>query len=88
MPAPLSVTVAALLENLLDTTPGAALRVTSLTVDLPVEAAMARTDSGAPAVLIGPPRWRWRTAFDRPPGRLRLTVELSETVGGGPGVPR
>lgn len=88
MPAPLSVTVTALLENLLGTAPdAAAVRVTSLTVDLPAEATITRSDTGGPTVLMGPPQWRWRTAFDRRPGRLRLTVDLFRTVRGDPGDP-
>jgi len=88
MPAPLSSTVAALLETVLGTVPAAAMRVTSFTADLPAEAAIARTDTGAPAVLMGPPQWRWRTAFDRRPGRLRLTVDLFQTAGGEADDPR
>jgi hypothetical protein len=82
MPAPLSVTVATLLEDLLSTAQAAAMRVTSFTADLPAEATIAHTDEGAPAVLMSPPEWRWRTTFDWQPGRLRLTVDLFETAGG------
>lgn len=86
MPAPLSITVAALLVDLLSTAPAAAaMRVTSFTADLPAEATIAHTDAGTPAVLMSPPQWRWRTTFDRQPGRLRLTVDLFETAGGDAG---
>jgi hypothetical protein len=50
------------------------LRVTRLDFDVPVEVALGR--EGADLVLIADlPRWRWRSDFDREPGRLALHLE-------------
>jgi len=50
------------------------LRVTRLDYDVPVEVALGRLDGGL--VLIADlPRWRWRSDFDREPGRLALRLE-------------
>jgi len=49
------------------------LRVTRLTIDIPVEVALER--SGPDLDFIAEiPRWRWRSEFDRVPGRLVLHV--------------
>ena len=54
------------------------LGVTELLVDLPVEAALIREPDGL-VVLADLPRWRWRSAFDREPGRLRATLRKEPT---------
>jgi hypothetical protein len=82
MSAPLSTTIATLLGTVLDAVPDpAALRITSFRADLPAEASLATTADGTPAVLIGPPQWRWRTDFDRPAGRMRMTVDVGVPEG-------
>jgi hypothetical protein len=50
------------------------VRVTRLTLDLPLEIALL-TSPGEPEFLANPPRWRWRTPFDETPSRLRITWE-------------
>jgi hypothetical protein len=50
------------------------LRVTGLTLDLPIEIALRRL-AGEAELLADAPRWRWRTPFDEVPGRLRITWE-------------
>ncbi|HEY3063443.1 MAG TPA: hypothetical protein VGL99_31110 [Chloroflexota bacterium] len=56
------------------------LRVTSLTLDLPIELAMARSSTGI-EILADLPRWRWPTDFDPPLGRLRVVLtQLDETT--------
>ena len=52
--------------------PDPSLRVTSLSLDLPLEVSLAWDEDGAPVLLAGPPRWRWPTVFDSRPGRLLL----------------
>ena len=50
------------------------VRVTGLSLDLPMEVVFRRTGPGEHdvALLADVPRWRWRTEFDLPLGRLRL----------------
>ncbi len=48
------------------------LRVTELTIDMPLEMAMRRGE-GETDFLAHAPRWRWRTTFDELPSRLRIT---------------
>ncbi len=50
------------------------LRVTQLTLDLPLEIALHQRP-GEPELLANPLRWRWRTPFDETPSRLRITWE-------------
>ena len=55
----------------------AGLRVTRLAVDVPVEVALER--SGSEIDFIAEiPLWRWRSEFDREPGRMVL--HLSEGI--------
>lgn len=58
----------------------AGTRVTGLAIDIPIEVEL-RDGSDAPELLGDLPRWRWRSAFDRQPGRL--SIELSEAATGG-----
>jgi hypothetical protein len=53
---------------------GAGIRVDELFVDLPVEVRLARVD-GDLALAADAPQWRWRTDFDRDPGRIVLRLE-------------
>jgi hypothetical protein len=50
-------------------------RVVDLEVSLPVEVSLRDDD-----LLIGAPRWRWRTDFDADPGRLRLLMAIEEVA--------
>jgi hypothetical protein len=52
---------------------GELLRVSGVSLDLPVEIELRRTADGV-EILGQPPAWRWETAFDRRPARL--TVRL------------
>lgn len=53
---------------------GAALvRATSLELSLPIEADVEQSD-GALQFIADVPRFRRRTDFDRPPGRLTVTL--------------
>ena len=47
------------------------IRVTALDLDVPVEIELSRQDNEL-LLLADPPRWRWRSVFDRKPGRLSL----------------
>ena len=49
------------------------VNVTQLWLDLPFEVVVQPRPSG-PEVLGDLPRWRWRTAFDLAPGRVKLRV--------------
>ena len=46
-------------------------RVTLLAVDAPIEVAL-RIDEDELLFMADLPRWRWRSVFDRQPGRLSL----------------
>lgn len=48
------------------------LRVTEMTVDTPIEMAIRQVGS-EPEFFAHAPRWRWRTAFDEAPSRLRIS---------------
>lgn len=89
MSRPLWSTVTDLLESV--TPRGAAaelVRVTGVSVELPVELSLRRTAGGV-ELLGAPPRWRWSTAFDRRPGRIRMELRpeaplpLPDAAGGG-----
>jgi hypothetical protein len=62
--------------------PLAGLRVTRLEAEVPFEMVIGglreRGEPGGLDVRGDIPTWRWRTAFDRPPGRL--TVRFVETA--------
>jgi hypothetical protein len=51
------------------------IRVTSLSLDLPVEIQIQRSPGhhGDWEVVADVPRWRWQTDFDPPRGRLQIT---------------
>ena len=53
------------------------MRVTQLSLDLPIELTVRQTESGF-WFLAGPPQWRWRTDFDLPLGRM--SVRFQERV--------
>lgn len=53
------------------------LRVVRLELDLPLEVEVRR-EEGELTVAAELPRWRWRSYFDRDPGRL--TLHLREEV--------
>ncbi len=53
------------------------VRVTDLLMTLPLEISM-RVGSDGLSVTGDVPRWRWRTVFDRDPGRL--TLHMREEV--------
>ena len=59
----------------------AALRVTGLYLDVPLEVALGRTGDG-PELLGDLPRWRWTTEFDNRQGRLQIVCREEEA---GPG---
>ena len=58
----------------LDLTPPAAalVRVTSLELDLPIDLRLA-LDGQVPMLVGDVPLFHWRTDFDPPPARLRVT---------------
>lgn len=55
------------------------IRVTSLTMDVPIEIAMHGQTENA-ELFANPPQWRWRTPFDEIPSRLRITLEEFPTL--------
>lgn len=78
MKRPLFQTVVDFAEAILPRADTANLRVSRVSVDTPLELAILRED-GELQVLAGPPRWRWTTAFDSRPGRLRLDFAPEES---------
>lgn len=52
--------------------PSAVVRPTSLDLDLPIEMRLVES-AGEPVLVADVPAWRWRTDFDRRPGRLRIS---------------
>jgi len=75
-------TISELIESVLtDDGVAGALRVTGLSLDVPVEVLLRRAlDEAGDVELLGDlPRWRWTTVFDEQRGRLKLVcVESSE----------
>lgn len=57
------------------------LRVTGLSLDLPVEVVLRTGRDGEVEMLADLPRWRWVTVFDEP--RSRLQLECREEAEGG-----
>jgi hypothetical protein len=49
----------------------AGVRVTGLSVDVPLEVTLHRTADGV-ELLANLPRWRWETDFDQRGGRMRV----------------
>lgn len=70
---PLGDVVAELAAVVSDPSAQAVVRVTRLSVDVPIEIEL-RGAIEAPEMLGDLPRWRWRSAFDREPGRLSLVL--------------
>ncbi|HWB40823.1 MAG TPA: hypothetical protein VG500_06175 [Gemmatimonadales bacterium] len=58
----------------LDSAPRPGLRVTQLGIDVPIEVAL-ELEHGKLIFIADLPRWRWRSDFDREPGRLALSLE-------------
>jgi hypothetical protein len=51
------------------------IRVVSVDFDLPLEVALRR--KGEETEFLGDlPNWRWRTVFDLPPGRMRVSCDI------------
>ena len=75
---PLGEVIVELSESLAtEHVPPSLFRVTTLAVDVPIEVALER--SGSDIVFVADaPRWRWRSVFDRTPGRM--TLHLGEGV--------
>jgi hypothetical protein len=48
--------------------------VTQLGIDVPIEVAL-ELEHGKLIFIADLPRWRWRSDFDREPGRLALSLE-------------
>jgi hypothetical protein len=75
-------TISELIESVLpDDGVAGALRVTALSLDVPVEVLLRRApdEAGGVELLVDLPRWRWTTVFDERRGRLKLVcVESSE----------
>jgi hypothetical protein len=54
------------------------IRVVGVYFDLPIEVSLG--GKGAATEFFGDlPNWRWRTAFDLPPGRVRVHCEIGES---------
>jgi len=54
------------------------IRVVAAYFDVPVEVSL-RGKGEATEFLGDLPNWRWRTAFDLPPGRMRVRCEIGES---------
>ena len=55
------------------------IRVDSVYFDLPIEVALRR--KGEETEFLGDlPKWRWRTVFDPPPGRMRVRCYLGDAL--------
>ena len=59
--------------------PGASLRVTSVSFDLPIEVRLTRHGPET-ELLADVPRWRWQTGREEPRGRLRVLCEEGESA--------
>jgi hypothetical protein len=80
----LSSTITDLVSSVLDQVPASdvlTISVTSMLIDLPTECVLARGAGGDPEILVGPSQWRWTTSFDRPLGRMRLSVGFDAPEG-------
>ena len=54
------------------------IRVVGAYFDLPIEISLR--GKGETTEFLGDlPNWRWRTAFDLPPGRMRVRWEIGES---------
>lgn len=71
MRQPFADTLTQLLDGLGAGAADAGLRLSLVRIDLPLEIVITG-DGDGPVLLGEAPRWRWRTAFDLEPGRLRL----------------
>jgi hypothetical protein len=66
---------------------GLPITVATASFDLPVEVSLrwgAGGGGGDVEFLADVPRWRWETAFDPRPGRLRMLLEAVPGQGGQP----
>ncbi len=69
---PMAETVRGLFDGLqLVQTGAVSVRARSVEMDLPLEALLG-SEGSETVLLAGLPLWRWRTDFDRIPGRLRM----------------
>jgi hypothetical protein len=59
------------------------LRVTRLEAAVPFEVAIGAQAGDTVDVYGGIPTWRWRTVFDREPGRLTIALEQDVMPDGG-----
>jgi hypothetical protein len=57
------------------------VRVTDVSLDLPIEVQIRQTHDGL-IFLADLPRWRWRTVFDPKGGRLKLRCSEGEVTFG------
>jgi hypothetical protein len=55
----------------------ALLRARSVEMTLPIEVRLQEV-AGEMTFIADLPVWRWRTDFDQPPSRMRITLEESE----------
>ena len=81
---PLSSTITDLVSSVIDSVPDSdvlRISVTGLLIDVPTETVLGRGAGGDPEILLGPTQWRWTTSFDRPLGRMRLSVGFDATEG-------
>jgi hypothetical protein len=75
-------TVTELTESVLPTAKTAGMiRVTRLSVSMPIELALRTRDDDDPDILADAPRWRWETAYDVTPSRL--TIDFASDDEGG-----
>jgi hypothetical protein len=75
----LSEMLAEVAENLLAARrPGVDVRARRIDLDLPVEVRLVAHAAGAPVLSGDLPVWRWRTAFDQRPSRLRVSWTESD----------
>jgi hypothetical protein len=55
------------------------VRITEVSLDLPIEVSLARR-GGEFTFLADVPCWRWRTPFDRQPGRMILHYTKAQEI--------
>lgn len=62
------------------------LRVSSVSLDVPIEVTFRRGEEGV-LMLADLPRWRWTTAFDEKRGRLKLLCRQQRAADFEPQIP-